>query len=234
VTASVRRRLAIDAVGISASVFAFALVYGLAARDAGLSIVEAMAMSLLVLGGASQFAALGLISQGVPWIGIVVLTAFLNARHLLYAAALAPWLARFSRGARLGAAHVLTDETFALAMPAFQSLGRGDLPTYWLAASFVALAWIVATAAGFVGGQLLPEPEVLGIDVVFPAAMAGLTLALVVDRRTLVAAVLGGAIALAVALAVHPSVGVLAGGLGAPLVAMLVKQSGQPGVSEAS
>src|SRR5262245_49480660 len=222
--AAVRRRLVIDAVGIALSVFAFGVVFGLAAREAGFSIVEGLAMSLLVFGGAAQFAAVGLITQGVPWLGIVVLTAFLNARHLLYSAALAPWFAGTSRRIRAASAHVLTDEQFALVMPAFRSLGRFDLASYALAAGFTFIPWVGATIVGFVGGELLPEPEVLGLDVVFPAAMAGLTVALVVDRRTLVAALMGGALALVVALLIQPSIGVLAGGLAAPLVALLIRE----------
>jgi 4-azaleucine resistance transporter AzlC len=215
--------LVTDGIGIALSVFAFGVVYGLAARDAGLSIVETLAMSTLVLGGASQFAAVGLVTQGVPWLGIVVLTAFLNARHVLYSAALAPWFGGAPVGTRAAAAHVLTDETFALAMPALRSVGRLDFPLYWLAAAFPCLAWIGGSVFGAVGGQLLPDPRDLGLDVVFPAAMAGLAVALVVDRRTLVAAVLGGAVALLVAILIQPSVGVFVGGLAAPVVAMLVR-----------
>ena len=47
-------------------------------------------MSLFAFAGAAQFAAVGYVREGLPWLGIIVLTFFLNARHLLYAAALAP------------------------------------------------------------------------------------------------------------------------------------------------
>ena len=49
-------------------------------------------MSTLVFAGAAQFAAVGYVAGGLAWPGIVLLTALLNARHLLYSAALAPWL----------------------------------------------------------------------------------------------------------------------------------------------
>jgi 4-azaleucine resistance transporter AzlC len=218
----VRRRVVTDGLAISFSAAAFALVYGLAARDAGLSFLEAMAMSAIVLAGAAQFAALGLIVQGVPWAGILLLVALLNARHLLYSASLAPWFAGTSRRVRAACAYVLADETYALAMPAIRSLGRLDLRTYALAAAMPVIPWVVATAIGYLGGELMPDPRVLGMDVVFPAAMAGLAVALITDRRTLVAAVAGGAIGLVVALAVQPAVGVMAGGVAGPLVAMLV------------
>jgi predicted branched-subunit amino acid permease len=225
----VRRRVITDGSAISVSAAAFAMVYGLAARQAGLSLLETMAMSAFVLGGASQFAALGLIAQGVPWAGIVLLTALLNARHLLYSASLAPWLAGTPRRVRAAAAHVLTDEAYALAMPAFRSLGRGDMGTYAIAAALPAVPWVLATSVGYLGGSLMPDPHDLAMDVVFPAAMAGLAVALIVDRRALVAALAGAAVGVGVALAVQPSVGVVAGGLAGPIVAMLLRATPPPG-----
>jgi 4-azaleucine resistance transporter AzlC len=217
-----RRRLVLDAVGISLSAGAFGLVYGLAARDAGFSLVDAMAASVFVLAGASQFAAVGLVVQGVPWLGIVLLTALLNARHLLYSAALAPWLAKTPRFQRAAMAHVLTDETFALSLAQFRRVGRADPQGFWIAAAFVCLPWIVMTWVGAVGGSAVPDPTTLGLDVVFPAAMAGLAVAMIRLRRDLVAAIVGASVAVAVGLAVDPAVGIVGGGLLGPLAGMLV------------
>lgn len=220
--AASRRRLAVDALGIALSAFAFAIVYGLSARQHGFSFLEAMAMSVLVLGGASQFAAVGLLAQGLPWLAIVGLTALLNARHVLYSAAIAPWFAGRSLLHRAAAAHVLTDETFALALPHFRRIGRFDAGGYWLAAAFVVVPWIGATALGYAGGELLPDTRSLGLDIVFPAAMGGLATALVTGRRELVSAAAAVAIGLPVALLTQPSVGIVAGGACGPLVAMLL------------
>jgi 4-azaleucine resistance transporter AzlC len=220
--AAARRRLWVDGAGIGLSAAAFGVVYGLAARQAGFSLAEGVAMSVFVFAGAAQFAAVGLVAQGVPWLGIVVLTALLNARHLLYSAALAPWFARRSRLERAVSAHVLTDEAFALVLPAFRTLGRHDRSTYAIAAAIPAVPWMLATTVGLVGGSLLPDPTALGIDVVFPAAMAGLAVALLTDRRSVVAAVAGAIIGVAVALATQPSVGILVGGLAGPALALAV------------
>jgi 4-azaleucine resistance transporter AzlC len=225
----VRRRVVTDGLAISFSAFAFGVVYGLAAREGGFSFLEAMAMSVIVLAGASQFAAIGLVAQGVPWLGIVLLTALLNARHLLYSASLAPLFASAPRRVRAAAAHVLADETYALAYPALRRLGRLDVGTYAVAAAMPVIPWLLATALGHLGGGLMPEPRVLGMDVVFPAAMAGLAVALIVDRRTLTAAVVGAVTGLAVALVIHPSVGVMAGGLLGPLVAMAMPRAARSG-----
>lgn len=215
-----RRRIVVDAVGVTLSVSAFALVYGLATRTAGFSLVDAMAMSTLVLAGASQFAAVGLIAAGAAWPAIVLLTFLLNARHLLYSAALAPWFRGRPLVERVAAAHVLTDETFALALTHFRRLGRFDGPGYWLASAFVVIPWIAATAVGYLGGQVIPDPARLGLDIVFPAAMGGLAVGLVTGRREVVAALAGLLIGVGVALVAQPSVGVVAGGLLGPLVGL--------------
>jgi 4-azaleucine resistance transporter AzlC len=230
--AAARRRLILDALAITVSSGAFGVVYGLAARETGLSLAESIAMSIFVLAGASQFAALGLIAAGVPWLGIVLLTGFLNARHLLYSAALAPWLRASPALERAAMAHVLTDETFALAMAHFRRLGRGDSAGYWIAAAFVCLPWILATGVGYIGGEAIPDPRQLGLDVVFPAAMAGLAVALTTGRPELLAAVIGAVLAVALALAWDPAVAVIVGGLIGPAVALILagKASDTPGI----
>ncbi len=222
---AVRRRLVSDGIGIAVSVIAFALVYGLAARQAGLSLIEGLAMSAIAFAGAAQFAALGLLAQGDSWLGIIALTAILNARHLLYSASLAPWFAGRSRRERAASAYILTDEAFALAMPAFRALGRHDRGMYFIAAGFTFVPWIAATMVGMLFGQLLPQPTTLGLDVVFPAAMAGLAMSLVVDRRAAVAAIVGVVVGVGVALVAGPPVGVVTGGLIGPAVALLVPES---------
>jgi 4-azaleucine resistance transporter AzlC len=217
-----RRQVAIDGSGLGVAVFAFGVIYGLAARQAGLSLVEAMAMSVFVLAGASQFAAAGFIAAGMGWPAIIVLTALLNARHLLYGASLAPWLRLRPRRERAAAAYVLTDETFALSVTAFQRLGRVDMPIYWLSAALIVVPWIIATAAGYLGGQAVPDPNRLGLDVVFPAAFAGLTVGLITGRRELAAAAAGAVIAIVVSLATETSVGIVAGGLAGSAIGLAI------------
>jgi len=112
--------------GIAVSAIGFGFVYGLSAREAGFSPIEVLAMSVLVFGGASQFAAVGYVASGLAWPGIVLLTALLNARHLLYSAALAPWLSKVAFGRRAVMAHLLTDEAFAISIGHFRRLGYAD------------------------------------------------------------------------------------------------------------
>ena len=219
-----RRRLLMDSLGIMVSAGGFGLVYGLSARAAGFWPLEASAMSVIVFAGASQFVAVGYVLGGFSWLAIVLLTAFLNARHLLYAAALAPYLVDKPRPLRAVMAHVLTDEAFALAIAHFRRIGRADVPGYWLGAIISTfIPWNLATIAGVTIGGSIPDPTRFGLDVIFPAAMGGLAVGLITGRRELVAAVSGSAIAVAIGLAWDPAAGIIAGGVIGPVVGMAVR-----------
>ena len=228
--AASRRRVVLDSLGIAVSATGFGFVYGLSARAAGFSPLEAGAMSVLVFAGASQFAAVGYVLGGFSWAGVVLLSGFLNARHLLYGAALAPYLADRPRWVRAVMAHVLTDEAFAISIAHFRRIGRADLRGYWIAAiGSTFIPWNLATLAGVTLGANIPDPSRFGLDVIFPAAMGGLCVGLVTGRRELVAAIVGGVTAVGISLAWDPAAGVIAGGLLGPLVGMAAP-SRQPAV----
>ncbi len=209
--------------GIVASAAGFGVVFGLTARANGFSPLEAVVFSVVVFAGASQFAAAGMVGAGYGWPAIMILTALVNARHILYAAALGPWLRDRPRRERALMAHVLTDEAFALSLVHFRRLGFADRRGYWLAAiGGVFIPWNLATLVGVLGGQVVPDPRVIGLDIVFPAAMAGLAVGLATGRREVVAGVAGVCIALALGILVDPRAGVLAGGFLGPFVGLLV------------
>lgn len=221
-----RRQLLLDALGIAVSAVGFGFVYGLAAREAGFSPIEVIAMSTIVFAGAAQFAAVGYVATGLAWPAIVLLTALLNARHLLYSAALAPWLRHVPVWRRAAIAHLLTDEAFALTIAHFQRVGRTDERGFWIAAiASTFIPWNLATFAGSVLGGQIPDPNRFGIDIIFPAAMIGLAVGLITGRREIVAAMVGASVAVVAALLTSPSIGIVAGGLVGPAVGLLVPAS---------
>jgi predicted branched-subunit amino acid permease len=127
-------------------------------------------------------------------------------------------------------AHFLTDESFALTSAHFLRLGRTDETGYWIAAVlYEFIPWNVSTIAGSLLAGAIPDPSVFGLDVVFPAAMAGLALGLVTGRREAVAAGAGATIGVGVSLVAGQQVGLIAGGLIGPLIGMAM-----PGPSSVS
>jgi 4-azaleucine resistance transporter AzlC len=221
-----RRRLVADALGIAASAVAFGLVYGIAARTAGFSTLEAGSMSILVFAGSAQFAAVGAIQAGATWTSVVLVTALINARHLLYGAALAPYFWDRSRALRALMAHVLDDETFALSLAHFRRIGRPDLLGYWLAAALgTFVPWIGATLIGVTLADQIVDPTQFGLDIIYPAAMAGLTVGLINGGREIVAAGIGAIAGIAVGLWWDPSAGIMAGGIAGSIIGMGVPSS---------
>ena len=222
--AASRRQLLLDSLGIMVSAGGFGLVYGLSARSAGFSPIEAGAMSVFVFAGAAQFVAIGYVAGGFSWVAIVALTAFLNARHLLYSAALAPYLVGEPRWIRAAMAHLNTDEAFALAIAHFRRMGRGDVRGYWMGAIISTfIPWNLATLVGVTIGGSIPDPARLGLDVIFPAAMGGLAVGLITGRRELVAAIAGAVIGVVVALAWDPAAGIIAGGVLGPALGIAAR-----------
>lgn len=219
-----RQRMLVDSVGIAVLGAGFALVYGVAARSAGLSVLEVAATSLIVFAGGSQFAVLGYIVVGAPWLSIVLVTALVNSRHLLYGAALAPYVANLPARVRAAMAYPLSDETFALTVSHFRRLGFADVPGYFLVGLGIdVLPWVVASTIGAALAGSIAEPTVFGLDVIFPAAMAGLAVGLTTGRREVVAVVTSVTVGIAVALVSEPAVGIIAGGVVGPIVGMLVR-----------
>ncbi len=137
---------------------------------------------------------------GLAWPAIVLLTAFLNARHLLYAVALAPYLREAApgsggdgpppdrRGVRARDRPLPADRPGRCA----RLLARGDRQDG-------SSPGTSATLAGVVLGGRSPTRAV-GLDVIFPAAMGGLAVGLITGRRELVAAIVGAGVAVGVAL----------------------------------
>jgi 4-azaleucine resistance transporter AzlC len=216
-----RRQLLLDGFGIAASGVGFGLVLGLAARNTGITPLDVLLMSSIVFAGASQFTAVGGLAAGIAWPAIVLTTLFLNARHLLYSAAIAPRMQGVPLARRAVMAHFLTDESFALVSAHYQRLGRRDEWGYWVAAvAYEFIPWNLSTLAGALLGGAIPDPTDLGLDIVFPAAMAGLAIGLIAGRREAVAAGAGAAIGVVLSLVLGPQVGLIAGGLLGPLVGM--------------
>ena len=162
---------------VALSVFAYGLVFGVLAREARLSALEAALMSGLVFAGAAQFIAVGMWAMPLPVGALILTTLIVNLRHVLMGAALRPWFARLPARAAYGSVFFMTDENWALTMGEF---ARGRRHGAFLLGSGLTLfaAWLSATIAGRALGAAVRQPAQLGLDfaitAVFIALLAGL------------------------------------------------------------
>ncbi|MBE0506288.1 MAG: AzlC family ABC transporter permease [Marinospirillum sp.] len=150
---------------LSMFVVAFGLAFGLAAVQAGLSKYEALLMSGLVFAGASQFAALELWKQEIPLFTILLTTFAINARHLLMGASLYPWLKEVPSAKRYGILTVISDANWAMAAQDYQQ-GERNLGILFGGGLALWLTWMLGTWLGLVLTQGIPDPQVLGLDMV--------------------------------------------------------------------
>jgi predicted branched-subunit amino acid permease len=83
---------------------------------------------------------------------------------------------------------------------------------------------LVGTSLGAVIGGTVVDPARLGLDVVFPAAMAGLAVGLASGRREYAAAIAGAAIGVGASLAFGTGAGIVLGGVLGPVVGLALPE----------
>jgi len=151
-------------------------------------------MSVVVFAGASQLAVLQLFSVGSPWI-IMVLTAWvINLRFTMYSAALAPYLQKLPVRQKAPMAYMLSDQAFGVTTSQFVN----EMPSkpHWFffgSAATVWVTWQISSIVGALLGALVPESW--GLDFAFPLSFMALMFAALRDRPTVVAAIVGGTVA---------------------------------------
>jgi len=143
------------------------MAFGVLARKAGLTTIEAGSMSLLVYAGASQFIAVEMISKGMVWFPIVLTTFLINLRHLLMSSTLSLYF-NGNRIQTLGLLSAqLTDESFAVAM---SNTSKIENRTGYLFGLQVTshIAWITGSVGGALFGGLIDHKS-YGIPFALPA-----------------------------------------------------------------
>ena len=197
----------------------FGLAYAVTARNAGLSVLETQALSLLVFAGSAQVSAAGLFGTGASGLEIVLTTFLLNVRHVLYGFSLRRELPLTPRE-RPVAAYFFTDEAFGVV-----SVSRERSFPFLLGAELsLFLTWNLATFGGALLGTAIPDPEKLGVDLIFPLAFLALLVPLIRTRIELVVAIASGALAYGLAQALPGGLPILATGIaGSALGAWLTR-----------
>jgi 4-azaleucine resistance transporter AzlC len=207
-----------NAIALGMAIGVFGVAFGVLAVQAGLSPWRAQAMSLLVFTGGSQFAAIGVIDAGGTAAAAVGAALLLAVRNGVYGAALA---ARFGKRLRprLIATQLVIDESTA--MSAARDDDETAIEAFWAAGLSVFVFWNLGTAAGAWGGQIIGDPESLGLDAALPAGFVAMMLPLARSRRGRAAAFCGGVIALVAIPLVPPGLPVILAGLGVIPVLLL-------------
>jgi predicted branched-subunit amino acid permease len=178
---------------ISLAAAAIGISFGAIAVASGIPGWLAIAMSVFIHAGGSQFLAVGLIAAGNP-LAAAFAGLLLNARHLPFGLALGSTLGE-SRLARLIGSQLISDESVAFAMA--QPEGPRRRRAFWACGITLTVAWDGGTAIGVLLGHAVGDPASFGLDTAFPAGLLALVLPALRDRDTRIASAAGAAVAVA-------------------------------------
>ena len=148
----------------------FGAIFGAIATQVGLNIAEVMGFSLLVIAGASQLAAVQLLTENAPTLIVIATALAVNLRMAMYSASLTPYIGSAPVWKRVIAAYFMFDQPYALSIMEYEK--KPDLPVhlrlsyYFGTAIPIATEWYIATLAGALLAERIP-PE-LGVDFAVP------------------------------------------------------------------
>ncbi|MFN3615010.1 MAG: AzlC family ABC transporter permease [Rubrimonas sp.] len=183
-------RGAIAALPLQLATLPFGLIFGAIAVQAGLDLVQTMAMTVIVVAGAAQLAAIAQMTEHAPALLAILVGAVVNARLAMYSASIAPAWPGASLGTRALAAFLLHDHAYAMAMRRHADRpaeGTADRIGFFLGVGIITVVvWVGGALAGaLIGGRLPPE---WGLEFAAPVSFIALFAPLLRDPAHLAAA----------------------------------------------
>jgi predicted branched-subunit amino acid permease len=158
----------------------FGLVFGVVGAEAGLNLVEVMGFSILVIAGASQIAAVQMMSENAPTIVVIATALAVNLRMAMYSVALVPYLGAAPAWQRGFIAYFLVDQAYAVAATTYANEPKMTLAQrtayFFGAVTPVCPLWYVVTFVGALVGSSIPPGYALdfAVPITFLALIAPL------------------------------------------------------------
>lgn len=148
----------------------FALLFGVIATDAGLTVGQAMGFSVLVIAGASQFAAVQMITENAGIAFVLLAALAVNLRMAMYSASLVPFLGSAPMWQRALVSYLNFDQTYITSIARYEARPEMTVPDrvmYFLGvASPITPLWVIMTLVGILAGTAIPEAWAL--DFIMP------------------------------------------------------------------
>ena len=176
--------LAVGVVGMS---------YGSLAIAYGFPMWVPLVLSLSVLAGASEFMFIGIVASGGNPLAAAAAGLLVNARHIPFGVTVRDLVGK--RAASFLGCHIMNDESVVFGLS--QKTPAQRQAAYWLCGLGVAIIWPLGALLGAAVGKLLPDPQTIGLDAVFPAILLALVVPAFKKRTTLIRACSGAALSLA-------------------------------------
>lgn len=153
-------------------VLPFAMLFGVLAAEAGLTLFQSLSFSVVVIAGASQFAALQLMSEQAPTLVVLASALAVNMRMMMYSASITPHLGGAPLWQRIAIAYFLVDQTYTAAILEYETRPsmtlREKVAYFFGVCTPICPPWYGATVlGGWLGASI---PTELGLDFALPIA----------------------------------------------------------------
>ena len=176
----------------------FAMIFGVLATEAGMSVFETLMFSVAVIAGAAQLTALQLMTENAPTVIVLASALAVNLRMAMYSASLTPYLGAAPLWKRAFIAYFLVDQSYACSLAKYEDTPQMTVPQrvayFFGTVAPVCPMWYVGTLIGAVLGNQIPDSWAL--DFAVPIAF----LALIVPMMRTAAHVVAALVAIAVAI----------------------------------
>jgi predicted branched-subunit amino acid permease len=177
----------------------FATLFGVVATDAGLTLAQAMGFSVLVIAGASQFAAIHMMVENASIAFVLLAALAVNLRMAMYSASLVPYLGAAPLWKRALVAYLNFDQTYITSVAHYET--RPEMDIHARVAYFLGVAtpitplWFIMTLVGILAGAAIPEAWAL--DFIMPIMFLAMVAPMLKSRAHLAAAAASVIVALA-------------------------------------
>ncbi|MGB7339985.1 MAG: AzlC family ABC transporter permease [Phototrophicaceae bacterium] len=177
-------------------VIPFGIVFGVAATDIGITPLEGIWMSMIMVAGAAQLVTIELLKNDAALWVILLSATIVNLRFVIYSASLTPYFRPYSLWWRLGLGYLLTDQPYALSIAYFAE--NPDAPHkqwYHLGHSMMLwTSWVISSALGVFLGEFIPLSW--GFSFAIPLMFLGIAIPAIKDWTFVAAASVASLVAL--------------------------------------
>lgn len=185
-----------DSIPLIIGAIPFGIIFGALAVSSGMSVIAALAMSIFVFAGSSQFIAANMFAAQAAPLVIIFTTFIVNLRHALYGATLAPHLKNLSQKWLLPLGFWLTDETFAVTATYYNASQSPHKHWYQLGSSIGMYSnWFACTVIGVIAGQAITPDQArqLGFEFAMIVTFIGIVIPMV-RTRPIIGAILAAGV----------------------------------------
>jgi 4-azaleucine resistance transporter AzlC len=175
----------------------FGLAFGVAASQSVVGGGLGYATSLIIFAGAAQLATVQLFDAHAATAVVIATALVINSRHFMYSAALSPHFRDFPTAWRFALPYVMTDQAFAVSITRFQQPADARFKRWYFTGAALGLwvTWQLTTSAGVILGAGVPDTW--SLDFAIPLVFLALLVPTITNRPGLLAALVGGGVALA-------------------------------------